>query len=336
MSRRKTASLAIPMPSRGKAQKSQQKQPAQRIRRGFHEDKPVHGVKRPMHKFVVTKEMVNIPPSEIGRVEVDDVWINSEFQRELLANGIDDLVEMYKGASFQEACEMFKRGCGFTLSTRRADGRISKIDGQRRLALAKWIKDTYGAKTFFIHTEIVETEGDEDEARLFNDRNHRKDLTDCQEFKGDLKGGDPTAVAIDGILVAHGMSIKGVRKKGKFAPVNCVSAVKEAYRFDGTGKILDSTLKVISSAWLGSPLPKVRRQAVRATAFRALSAFLAQNRSVNLPTLVRKLSMYSMKAIEVKIPAGKANSGRTRYDEMAKEIGEIYKGPMKRTSEIVL
>ena len=342
MSRRKTAILAIPRPSRGKtrkaqkAPKAQQKQPAQRIRRGFHEDEPVHGVKRPMHELVVTKEMVNIPPSEIGRVEVDDVWINNEFQRELLANGIDDLVKNYQGATLRQACEMFVRGCGFTLSTRRADGRISKIDGQRRLALAKWIKDTYGAKAFFIHTEIVETEGDEDEARLFNARNHRKSLTDCQKFKGDFRGGDPTAVAIDCILVAHGMSIKGVRKKGKFMPVNCVSAVKEAYRFDGTGKILDSTLNVISSAWLGSNLLKVRRQAVRATAFRALSTFLAKSKSVSLPTLAGKLSMYSMRAIEAQIPANKANSGRTRYDEMAKEIETIYNSPMKRKSQIIL
>lgn len=329
--RRKIIALSAP-----KANMHVKIEPVHNIRRGMNANNPAYGIQRPDNNFAATKDMVNIPPSEIGRVEVDDLWINNEFQRELLANGIDDLIVMYQGATLQQACEMFGRGCGFTLSTRRPDGRISKIDGQRRLALAKWIKDTYGVKTFFIHTELVETCGDDDEANLFNARNHRKALTDCQKFKGDLKGGDPTAVAIDGILFSHNMSIKGIRKKGGFAPVNCVSAVKDAYRYDGTGSILDSTLKVIGSSWLGSTLPKVRKQGVRATALRSLSIFLATKRSVNLSTLARKLSMYSMKAIEVKIPAVKANSGRTRYDEIAKKIGEIYDGPMKRTSEILL
>jgi hypothetical protein len=327
---------APPAKKSNKANKPQKSGPAHRIRRGMNENNPVHGVKKPLHDFIVTKEMVNIPPSEIGRVEVDDMWINDEFQRELLANGIDDLIEMYAGKTFRQACEMFKRGCGFTLSTRRPDGRLSKIDGQRRLALAKWIKDTYGVKNFFIHTELVETEGDADEAKLFNDRNHRKALTDCQKFKGELRAGKPLAVAIDNILVGQNMSVKGVRKKGKFVPVNCVSAVKEAFSFDGTGKILYATLTVIGSSWLKSPLVKVRKQGVRATAFKSISIFLAQNKSVDLGVLSSKLSMYSMRAIEAMISANKANSGRTRYEEMAKEIELIYNSPVKRKQQIIL
>jgi hypothetical protein len=336
MTRKNSATLDAPKAkSSKKADKSPKAEPAHRIRRGMNENKPVYGIRRPDSNFSATKEMVNIPPSAIGKVEVDDVWINNEFQRELLANGIDDLIEIYQGTTLRQACEMFGRGCGFTLSTLRPDGRISKIDGQRRLALAKWIKDTYGVKTFFIHTELVETDGDDDEARLFNARNHRKELTDCQKFKGDLKGGDPTAVAIDGILVSHNMSIKGVRRKGKLVPVNCVSAVKGAFRFDGTGRILDSVLNVIGSAWISSPLPKVRRQGVRAGAFKSLSIFLAQNRSVNLSVLSSKLSMYSVRAIESSIPTASANSGRTRYDAMAKEIDRIYNSPMKRKTQII-
>jgi len=336
MTRKNSATVSAPKAKKNaKAKKPPKTEPAHRIRRGLNEDKPVCGIRRPLHEFIVTKDMVNIPPSETGRVEIDDVWINNEFQRELLANGIDDLIKMYEGVSFRQACEMFRRGCGFTLSTLRADGRISKIDGQRRLALAKWIKDTYGVLVFFIHTELVNTDGDEDEARLFNARNHRKALTDCQKFKGDLKGGDPTAMAIDRILVSHNMSIKGVRKKGRFSPVNCVSAVKESFSFDGTGKILDSVLSVIGSSWICSPLPKVRKQGVRATAFRALSTFLAHNRAVNLSVLSSKLSMYSMRTIESMISANKANSGRTRYDEMAKKIEEIYDSPMKRKPQII-
>lgn len=328
MTRKKNATLRAP--------KKAKKAPVHRIRRGRHELEPVYGIRRPVRNFVVTKERVIIPPSEIGMVEVDDLWVNDEYQRELLANGIDDLIEKYQGLSFREACELFRNGCGFTLSTLRSDGKVSKIDGQRRLALAKWIKDTYGVKEFFIHTELVETEDDEDEAKLFNSRNHRKSLTDCQLFKGELKAGVSTSVAIDGILAGHGICIRGTRKKGSSTPVNCVNAVKKAYFFDGTGNNLDSTLTVISSAWLCSPLPKVRKQGVRAAAIRAVSIFLKERQGVNLKVLATKLARYSMKAIEAYIPANSANSGHTRYEEMAKEVGRIYDAPVKRTPQIVL
>lgn len=312
------------------------KNPVVRIRRGRNENAPFHGILPPVQNFTANKNMVVIPPSKIVMVEVDDVWINDEFQRELLQSGIDDLIKMYEGLSLQEACRLYHIGCGLTLSSLRADGKISKIDGQRRLALAKWIKDTYGVKEFFIHTELVEAENDMAEATLFNSRNHRKSLTDCQIFKGKLKAGDKVAVAIDGILGTHGISIKGVKKKGIYTPVNAVNAVNDAYAFDGIGNNLDNTLKVIKAAWLSSVLHKVRRQGVNASAIRAVSIFLANNRGVSLKNLVIKLSMYSMRAIEAQIPVNRANSGHTRYEEMAKVVEGIYNAPTRRKPQIIL
>lgn len=331
MTRKTTATLHPP-----KAHKKQKNAPVHLIRKGRHELEPVYGILPPDDKFTVTKDLVVIPPSEIGKVEVDDLWVNDEYQRELLANGIDDLIEQYEGKSAREACVMFRAGCGFSLSSLRPDGKISQIDGQRRLALAKWIKDTYGIKEFFFHTELVATKNDEHEAKLYNMRNHRKEQTDCQRFKSELRANDAIAVAVDGILASHGLRIRGTRKTSSFTPVTCVKAVEKCYSVDGTGANLDSTLKVISSAWLSSGILKVRRQAVRAGAFLAVSMFLEERHGVDVSLLATKLGRYTVKAIEANISANSANSGHTRYGEMAKVVGSIYDTPVKRKPQMIL
>lgn len=324
MTRKNTATLKTP---------KNQKTPVHRVRKGRHELEPVHGILPPAShgKPVATKKKVVIPPPEIAMVEVDDVWINDAYQRNLLQNGIDDLVAEYEGLNLQESVEKFHEGCGVTLSARRKDGRISQIDGQRRVALAKWLKDTHEVESFFIPTEIVTTSGNDHEAQMFKMRNHRKKLSHCEVFKGDLAAGDPEAVGIDRCLDKFRLAVKGVSKTKRSRRVTCVKQLYEAWRADGTGGHLEKVIQTLRDSWAVNSNPRVSASAYKSMAVGPMSVFLMKNRKVNLAELARKLGRYRLSEVIDMVPSNRIGTGYGRNAAIAEEgIAKIYNSQARR------
>lgn len=301
-----------------------------KVRFGTNCLRPVHGILKPSSGLVISKSRVVVPSPEIGMVEVDDVWINDNFQRNLMSNGIDDLIEEYEGLSFREAIEMYHEGCGLILAGRRKDGKISGIDGQRRLALAKYLKDLYGVDEFFIHAELVNSKSDKDESDMFNKRNHRKKLSPCEIFKGKLAAGDPVAIGVDQTLDGFGLGVKGVPKRKPTKRISCVVQLQNAYNVDKTGKNLKDTIWVLENAWGNSTDPKRSSKAYKTVTVGPVSIFLKKNSNVNLADLAKKLSRYSPAAFVGSVTPGHAYSGFTRYEAFADEIKRIYNSPLKR------
>jgi hypothetical protein len=317
-----------------KTQKAQ-KTPTQKVRKGRNESKPVYGILPPdkHRRLIATKKTVVIPPPDTGIVEVDDVWINNKFQRNLLQNGIDDLIACYKGMSLQEAAEAFRDGCGFTLSALRKDGLISKIDGQRRVALAKYLKDFYGVGTWFIPTEVVKSKGNSHEASMFKDRNHRKKLSYCEAFKGRLISGNATENGIDAVLDKFGLAVKGVDKFHNTKRITCVGSLYKAFAVDNTGRHLEDVISTIKNAWGSSMLPKVQKEMYNGTAIEPVSIFLRKNPATNLAEMSRKLSRYTPEQVAAMAPSVLVSKGYTRNQAIADHgIATIYASPLKRRS----
>lgn len=329
---RKNATLQAPKTK--KTSKNQAKTPAYKVRKGRNELNPVYGILPPPAngRMIVTEKKVVIPPPEIGMVEVDDVWINSKFQRDLLQNGIDDLIKEYEGLSLNEAAEAFRLGCGFTLSARRKDRKVSEIDGQRRVALAKYLKDLYGVEEWWIPTEVVDSKGDEHESDMFNKRNHRKKLNHCEEFKGKLSAGDAESVGIDLCLKGFNLTVKGVERAGA-TRISCVTQLREAWRIDGTGKHLDKVLKVSTDAWATNPDSTFSKFAYKGRSVGPISIFVKKNAGVNLVSLASKLSRYRLPELVNKVSPSLIYTGYTRNEAIADHaIAPIYKAAMRRIS----
>lgn len=326
--RKKNATLQAP-----KSAKKQKKTPEHRVRKGRHELEPVHGILPPPtdRRMIVTKKKVVIPPPEVGMVEVDDVWMNGKFQRFLLQNGIDDLIKEYEGLSLDEAAEAFRMGCGFILAARRKDLKVSAIDGQRRVALAKYLKDLHGVDEWFVPAEIVDSKGDTHESDMFNKRNHRKKLNHCEEFKGHLAAGDAEAVGIDLCLKGFGLTVKGVERAGA-KRISCVTQLREAWRVDGTGRHLDKVLKVCTDAWSTNPDAAFSKHAYKGRSVGPISIFIKKTAGANLVHLAGKLSRYRLPELVNKVSPSLIYTGYTRNEAIADHaIAPIYKAPMRRT-----
>lgn len=329
MTRKKTATLQAP-----KSAKKQKKAFSQRVRKGRNELSPVHGILPPPAngRMIATKMKVVIPSPEIGMVEVDDVWMNGEFQRFILQNGIDDLIKEYEGLSLNDAAEAFRMGCGFILTARRNDRKVSAIDGQRRVALAKYLKDLYGVEEWFIPAEVVDSKGDKHESDMFNKRNHRKKLNHCEEFKAQLAAGDAEAVGIDLCLKGFNLTVKGVERPGA-TRISCVTQLREAWRIDCTGRHLDKVLKVSTEAWATNPDSTFSKFAYKGRSVGPISIFIKKNTGVKLDVLASKLSRYRLPELVNKVSPSLIYTGYTRNEAIADHaIAPIYKAAMRRIS----
>jgi hypothetical protein len=331
MTRKNTATLKAPKAKKGAKAK---KTPAHRVRKGSNELNPTHGIVSPSRdrSIVASKKKVVIPMPEIGMIEVDDAWINGKFQRFILQNGIDDLIREYDGLSLNEAAKKFSKGCGLILAARRKDGKISIIDGQRRIALAKHLKDLHGVEEWFIHAEIVDSEGNNHEAMMFKMRNHRKKLNHCEEFKGDLAAGDAEAVGIDDCLIGFGLTVKGVERNGA-TRISCVTQLREAWRVDGTGKHLDRVLKVSTEAWATNKDASFSKFAYKGRSVGPISIFIRKFPGVDIEQLAKKLSMYRLPELVNKVSPSLIYTGYTRNEAIADHaIAPIYKAAKRRIS----
>jgi hypothetical protein len=329
MTRKNTATAKAP-----KSAKKQRKAYAHRVRKGKNDLNPVYGILPPPEgsRMVVTKKKVVIPPPEIGMVEVDDVWMNEEFQRHLLQNGIDTLIKAYEGLSLNEAAEAFRMGCGFILAARRKDTKVSAIDGQRRLALAKYLKDLYGVDEWFIPAEIVDSKGDMHESEMFNKRNHRKKLNHCEEFKGKLASGEAESVGIDACLDGFDLTVKGIEKAGA-KRVSCVTQLREAWGVDGTGKHLNKVLKVATDTWATNNDPNFSKFAYKGRSVGPINIFIKKNVGVDLDLLAKKLSRYRLPELVDKVSPSLIYTGYTRNEAIADHaIAIVYRASMRRTS----
>jgi len=317
-----------------KSPKNQPKTPVYRVRKGKNDVNPVYGILPPPAdgKMIVTKKKVVIPPPEIAVIEVDDAWINSEFQRNLLQNGIDDLIKEYEGLTLDEAAEAFRDGCGLALSARRKDGKVSAIDGQRRLALAKWLKDLHGVDVWFIPTEVVNSKGNDHEADMFNKRNHRKKLNNCEQFKGDFASGDAEAVGIDACLGTFRLTVKGIERNGA-KRISCVTQLREAWRVDGTGNHLSKVLQVATDAWARNSDPTFSKFAYKGRGVGPIGIFIKKTRGVNLADLARKLSHYRLPEVINRVSPSLIYTGYTRNEAIADHgIAPIYNARARRMS----
>lgn len=125
----------------------------------------------------------------------------------------------------------------------RPDGTRVALDGQTRLAA----KAKAGVKGL-VHAQIYTGLTIEQEASMFLAYNNSKTVSALDKFLVRVTEGDPTAVAISGILHAHGWH---ARNGGADGTIQAVNALERAYTkgaADG-GLIVGEIMGSITKAW---------------------------------------------------------------------------------------
>ena len=132
---------------------------------------------------------------------------------------------------------------GTIVVSQRADGTIVVLDGQTRLAA----QAKAGHKAA-VHAEVHTGLSLQDEAAMFLAYNNSKPVSALDKFLVRVTEGDPTAVAINNIITAHGWRVV---KGGLDASIQAVNALERVYTKGGANgaQIVGAIMDSITKAW---------------------------------------------------------------------------------------
>lgn len=274
-------------------------------------------------KFSVSKVVLRAP--KVMEIEVDQIQIDGKYQRLIKHEHVEKMYEEYRGLSVEQAMEKLPENTGFLCVGVRGDRSKWAVDGQQRIALAKMLKAKYGIKELFMHCEVFNSQGRKHESEVYTKRNHRKDMTPCEKFKGKFMAGDKNAVAINKILFSFGIGISGIDYPNKVRKVSCIGACEKAYNAGGSDH-LHEVLDILGNAWASQK--QTAKPAFKGIMIVGLSIFLQENNDCDREKLVKWLAKTTPEniigAAAAKNPEG-LSSGYGRNEKVAEQIAEIYK-----------
>lgn len=131
---------------------------------------------------------------------------------------------------------------GILTVSARPDGTYVVIDGQHRY---RALVDL-GMVNSQVECKVLVGLTLAEEARLFVQLNAVRRPQALDIFLKSVTAGDPDAVAIDGILKDHGLTVSWAHADGNIA---AVQAVQSLYNNDRSGKLLSQVLHIVTSSW---------------------------------------------------------------------------------------
>jgi hypothetical protein len=160
-----------------------------------------------------------------SRLEVDH-----DYQRELIAARVKAIAD-----------NLDLDALGVLIVNRR-DGRLYIIDGQHRHAAL--LMQDFGE--WEVTCQVYENLSAEEEAAIFVEANNTRKPSAYDTFKAGRVARDSESVAIDTIVRRHGLEVSPVSRDGTVA---CVSKLRQIYRAQAQGLLLDRTLGVALQAF---------------------------------------------------------------------------------------
>lgn len=232
---------------------------------------------------------------KIKHYDVDQCYVNEEYQRDLNMNRVADMVEDFK-ESLLNPLKVFEM----------EDGTVEVFDGQHTLELHKQLgrKKVPGIPYNGVLSEV------ENRAMQFVAANTcQKRLTPLQIFKAELRAGDHRAVTLDKIARSNGYRIGS-------GSIGAVGHVQRIYRrSDAEG--VDTVLGFVRSTWGDAD------QALHGGLLEALDLVLTdEDRPVDYKKLSKRLSRYM--PVEI-VRAGRGHGGGgSNALRIANEIYRLY------------
>jgi hypothetical protein len=170
----------------------------------------------------------------------------------------------------------------------RADGKYYVIDGQHRLEALKLME--YGEQlvdcAVFDRRDMSDHEVKKEDARLFLELNRVLKQQPLEAFQKAVVAEDPTASAINRIVVQCGLAVSN---NGAQGCVSCVAALQRVYTGSGTGRntpdVLQSVLDTIVKAW-GRGTVNFNQRIVRGLGL----VFLKYGKRIDRDVFVKKLA----------------------------------------------
>lgn len=209
---------------------------------------------------------------KVKQIPANQIHVDPEVQRDIIPARVKALAD-----------KMDLDGLGvLTVSDRGSNGIIA-LDGQHRLAALEQLGMAEWEVTCLVYTGLSVAQ----EAALFRRLNDTRKITPFDDFSKGLVEGDETCLAINEIVEAHGLRVKGYGGDGN---VTCVSKLRQVYGINGVapvGEILDRTLEDSTEAW------GVRYSAVEKNIIGGLAiVHTTYAEEIDRPTLVKKLAKY--------------------------------------------
>lgn len=174
----------------------------------------------------------------------------------------------------------------------RADGTLHMIDGQHRRALA--LESGRGMDE--VDCQVYEGFTKAQEAAMFRLLNHRRAVGILDKFLIRIVEGDPTAVALNEALQAHGWTVNTGKADGRFAAVGALEKIYKGggFREPGQRYIVDLTIEMITEAWGHNPT------GVRSEIVSGLGMVLLRHEiELDLPKVVTEMTVHEGGALGV-------------------------------------
>lgn len=206
---------------------------------------------------------------ELEWVAVDQILVDSNYQREIKPRLVDRILRNFSWAKF-----------GAVVLSKQEDGRFTIVEGQHR-----WKAATMHPAIDAIPAVVVQHKDIADEAESFLAINRdRMAVSSVEQYWAGLTSGDERAIAISTVLQSAGCDV--VPAAGHYRPnlTNSISAIDRCLKRYGHGPTRRALL-VIRAAW-----PNDARS-LRGTLITALARIIhANDKTISEPDLVTALS----------------------------------------------
>lgn len=280
---------------------------------------------------------VTLPRPNIRAIEVDSINVDPEYQRKVNKDHVQKMYDEYRGLDLNQVIQKLSDSMGTLCVGVRDDKSMWAVDGQQRMEVARMLKNKLGLQELDVYCECFLSEGPEHESKVYNKRNHRKDMTPCEKFKGRLAAADREAAVVNRTLEQYGIGVSGVDYPNPVKRISCIGACEKVHRI-GRGRLAEA-IEVLGTAWAwsnflgGGVAPTFKKTKDAKDAFKGsmivgVGIFLDKNPGVDKDSLRRCLSKTSpsniYKAAARDNEAAGLSSGYGRDEMIAKKIGEVY------------
>ena len=305
MTRRNAATLAIPMPTRGKAHKADKKEAPKAKKLTRLEMAILANLGRDSHKTYGE----NPPKPDIRLIRVDAINFDHSYQR-----------KFKPGHARKIAANFDIKKLGIPMVADR-DGKFFGVDCQHRIAAIEMINASRPGYIKSVWCEVVPDSGRKEEADMFTGRNDSSRVSPTDIFKAKHTAGDQTCIRVANILNGKGLCVKGMKRAGN-VPVTCIVPVCWAHERG----VLEDTIDVIKSTW------GLIDEAFQVTVFHPVAAVLVKNRGqVNRRTLVQTLSKFTPAGLRTRCGTP---DGRGRTVNIANFVVNAYNKAARKADRI--
>lgn len=240
---------------------------------------------------------------EFGNLEalaIDDLHTGT-YQRVLSMDKVSEMV--------QDGYDMAVAGA--ILVNRRKNGKLYIINGQHRAAAAQRIGETH------ILAQVLDGLTEKEEAAMRVQANVVKTERVLERFRARQIAEDP--VVLDIIRIVHKLGGKITYSQGDKFSLLAVSTLETVYKIDGTGALLEDTLRTINAAY-----EELTSHTANTDTMRGIAYLIQNTPTLDKKRMIDKLNQLGHNVMMQRMRAFKNALGGSTWLNYSRSIVEAY------------